>query len=295
MPTLKTNLEIIFVVGTILSLVDGIASLLTVLSYWRTEHEPDQRKRKVMSSSALSSVMLFLYYLSGLVVIATNDKVLTAPIMESWAFTMWFFLLVGAGAVGFALSKFFRLVDNCTWVVTISTALGFGLLGAADIFSTTPAFHNIRWVFFAVSCVALLVALVILVLSDRLHVDGSKDNVAEKASPCEAGFRTVIRIWLILTWMLVPIAWLLGVYGVKGLATSNHTFEQASYLVVLTLALIAPLFLILVFFNPDTAMFTRAASKAGNVINRASHNAMGSVSNRGGSLTVISSTDARTK
>jgi hypothetical protein len=278
---LKTNLTIVFAIWLVVSLINGVASLLTVFSYWRVESEPDQRKRKIMASSSLSSFMMMIYTLSSLVVVVTNDSALTGVIMTSWAYSMWFFLLVGAGAVAFALAKFFRLYDNCTWVFTISTALSFGLLGAATILSVTPAFRDVRWVMFAASCALLLLALIIILFADKFFDPAVKNSgVADPPTECERGFRTMLRLWIAITWILVPVAWILGVFGIGNIATSNHTFEQSSYLLVTFLALVAPIFLILLAFNPDTSFVGKQVSRAGNVVNNASHSAMAGAHSR---------------
>jgi len=270
MTTEKTSLVIIFSVWAFLSVLGGIGSVLTLISYWRYDSEPDQRKRKVLSALGLTSVMLLLYTIVGAVVIGTNDNVQANAIMDAWAYSMWFFLVVGAGATAFALAKFFRLFDNPTWVVTIGTALAYGLLGAATLYSITPAFQLVRWVFYAFAWLATLLALGVILLADRVGTAGVKNSgMAEDACEYEIGARTIVRLWLAFTWILPLIAWTIGDYGIKSLPTANPVFEQASYLVVTFLALVCPALVVLMFFNPDTRPVGRAASGAGNMINKA--------------------------
>lgn len=270
MTSLKTSLTIIYSIWAVISALGGLAAVGTLLSYWRSDAEPDERKRKILSALGLTSVMLLLYTVGGAVVIATNDNAQANAIMDAWAFTMWFFLVAGAGATAFALAKFFRLYDNPTWVVTIGTALAYGLLGAADLFSITPAFQLLRWVFFAFSALSGLLALAIILLADRLYTPGVKNSgMAAEACEYEIGARTILRLWLAVTWVLPPIAWLIGDYGIKSIPTANPVFEQASYLFVTFLALVCPALVVLLFFNPDLRPVGKAVSKGGSMINNA--------------------------
>lgn len=264
--SLQVSLNIIFIVGFAVNFLAGSFSALAVANNWKCNEELSQRKRKVLAATAFSCFMMFSYYLSSFVACITNDKLLVEPLMQTWTPYMWFFLFFAGGATAFALAKFLRFFDNLTWVFVLSTAVGFGFLGFASLASGVAALESVRWVAFSLSAVSFLVGLTLFLFADAFYVKG-QNAVAEPPIKCERAIRWFIRIWVTITWLLVLVAWMLGTQGIKDIATSNLVFEQAAYLVVLTLALVAPGIILVSAYSPS---MDTAAKVAAGVARRSS-------------------------
>lgn len=264
MPVLRTQLAWIFGVETAVSALAAVAYTGTLISFWSNNQEADQRKRKIVASSVLTAFTEFVFALTSLILVLVNDQLVVEALFTGWAFFRFIMYIIGGGSLAFGLAKFYKMADTITWTFAICTGLGFGFLAGATLVAYTVGLTDLRWVFYALSAFSFIVALVV-----QLFADSIPGATVLPCNDCDRQARGIVRFWVLIFWPLFLVAFLLGVYGAKSWSTSNHVFEQASYLVVSFFALLMPAFVVHSTFNPDLTPLRNAACRAGKMVTNA--------------------------